>query len=389
MSDDVSVEIRSVLDRRPRQGPRRRSRPAGRRCAEAGLLGLAVPEAARRRGARPGRGRRAAPRARHPRRRPAGLGDALLRPADPGRAAVRRSSRRRSSRQIAAGDAARRSGPQRARSGTADDVPATRSTATGHRPQDRRARSTSCPARPPCCSSPPPTTTVPVVVLVDPHEPTASRCSTTPSSRAERRRGTRYVLDGAPGSACSPTDAADVLREHAIAGLLLHGDGLLAGARDLTAGVHQGAHPVRPLARGVPGASRCRSPTSTSPRGRSTLAADERRLAGRAGEPTSPTTSRSAAYWFCDRGARRRCTPATTCTAAWASTSTYPLHRYFAWVTDIATAARRRRGRPGSVPASRTRRPRTSSSPTSSGRSRTRCASYFSGLVVARRPAAR
>ena len=128
------------------------------------------------------------------------------------------------------------------------------------------------------------------------------------------------MFDGAPGSGCSPTDAADVLREHAIAGLLPHrGDGLRRRRARPDRRLHQGAHPVRPLARGVPGASRCRSPTSTSPRGRS----------------TSPPTN---VAWRLDQGLdasrrprgrgvlglrprrRRRCAPATTCTAAWAST---------------------------------------------------------------------
>ena len=71
------------------------------------------------------------------------------------------------------------------------------------------------------------------VAIVDPAGPGVTR---TPSYASRGRSETGYVLDGAPALEVLPAEADDVLREHAVAGLLLLGAGLLAGARDLTAG---------------------------------------------------------------------------------------------------------------------------------------------------------
>ena len=82
--------------------------------------------------------------------------------------------------------------------------------------------------------------------------------------------------------------------------------------------LHQGPHPVRPLARGVPGGrdadrGRLHRLAHPRPRGR------ERRLAARPG-PRRQRRPRGGGVLDLHGGARRRCAPATTCTAAWAST---------------------------------------------------------------------
>ncbi|HEY0904376.1 MAG TPA: acyl-CoA dehydrogenase family protein, partial [Marmoricola sp.] len=78
------------------------------------------------------------------------------------------------------------------------------------------------------------------VVLVDPTGPGVSATPNyasrdTPSSTAGAGL-TGYVFDEAPAVEVLDDTAATVLREHAVAGLLLLGDGLVAGALDLTAG---------------------------------------------------------------------------------------------------------------------------------------------------------
>ncbi len=79
------------------------------------------------------------------------------------------------------------------------------------------------------------------IALVDPHgagvTPTANYASrSVPENEARGRGETGYRFDGAPALAVLDPNAAQVLREHAIAGLLLLGDGLVAGALELTAG---------------------------------------------------------------------------------------------------------------------------------------------------------
>ncbi|MFL6156185.1 MAG: acyl-CoA dehydrogenase family protein, partial [Marmoricola sp.] len=79
------------------------------------------------------------------------------------------------------------------------------------------------------------------VALVDPEGAgvTATPNYSSRSVPVNEARGlgeTGYRFDGAPALAVLGENAADVLREHAIAGLLLLGDGLVAGALDLTAG---------------------------------------------------------------------------------------------------------------------------------------------------------
>jgi alkylation response protein AidB-like acyl-CoA dehydrogenase len=79
------------------------------------------------------------------------------------------------------------------------------------------------------------------VALVDPAGPGVSTTAnyssrTVPANEARGRGETGYVFTDAPAVAVLDGDAPTVLRDHAIAGLLLLGDGLVAGALDLTAG---------------------------------------------------------------------------------------------------------------------------------------------------------
>jgi len=78
------------------------------------------------------------------------------------------------------------------------------------------------------------------VALVDPAGPgvteVANYASKSIPAATVRGAVTGYLFDEAPAVEVLPAAASAVLREHAIAGLLLLGDGLVAGALDLTAG---------------------------------------------------------------------------------------------------------------------------------------------------------
>ncbi len=78
------------------------------------------------------------------------------------------------------------------------------------------------------------------IALVDPAGPgvtaTANYSSSSIPKATVQGLQTGYVFDGAPAIEVLPEAADAILREHAIAGLLLLGDGLVAGALALTAG---------------------------------------------------------------------------------------------------------------------------------------------------------
>ncbi len=170
----------------------------------------------------------------------------------------------------------------------------------------------------------------PVVALVDPRSDGVTR-TTTPSSRGVSE-GTYEFMD-APVLGVLGAGAAEVLRVHAIAGLLLHGDGLLAGARDLTAGyVKEREQFGRKLAE-FQGVAIQIADVYVASRMVS-LAADEvaRRVA--ADEPVADDLG-VGAFWFCDRA------PAALQTChhlhgGMGVDETYPLPRHFARVKDIA-----------------------------------------------------
>lgn len=134
-------------------------------------------------------------------------------------------------------------------------------------------------------------------------------------------------------------DAALTLRRHAIAGLCLFGDGVLAGARDLTAEYVKGRRQFgRPLAafQAVSGqmadvyiASRTIGLAAMSAAWRLAVA-DEQGL-----DPDDDLAV--AAYWFAAEGP-----PALqTCHHLHGGMGvdvTYPLHAYFSWAKDISRA---------------------------------------------------
>ncbi len=166
------------------------------------------------------------------------------------------------------------------------------------------------------------------VVLVDPEAEGVERIA-TPASRGDGEA--TYVFDSAPVLAVLGAGAAETVRALTIAGSLLQADGLLAGARDLTAGyIKERTQFGRSLAEFQGVAMQIADVYITSRM--VTLAVDEvvRRLV--AGEPVDEDLA-VAAYWVCDRA------PAAlqTCHHLHGGVGvdqTYPLHRYFARLKD-------------------------------------------------------
>jgi alkylation response protein AidB-like acyl-CoA dehydrogenase len=170
-----------------------------------------------------------------------------------------------------------------------------------------------------------------VVVLVDPRSDGVTR-TTTPCSRGNEAEAT-YEFDGTPVLGVLADGAADVLREHAIAGLLLQGDGLLAGARDLTAGyVKERTQFGRRLAE-FQGVAIQMAEVYVASR-MVTLAAEEAARRVSVGQPAADDLA-IGAYWFCDRAL----TALQTCQHLHGGVGvdeTYPLPRYFARAKDVA-----------------------------------------------------
>ena len=127
--------------------------------------------------------------------------------------------------------------------------------------------------------------------------------------------------------------ASDVLRQHVVAGALLQGDGLLSGARDLTAGyVKERVQFGRRLAE-FQGVAMQVADVYVASRMLS-LAAEEASRRVAVGEEAVADLA-VGAFWFCDRA------PAAlqTCHHLHGGVGvdeTYPLHRYFARVKDLA-----------------------------------------------------
>ena len=206
----------------------------------------------------------------------------------------------------------------------------------------------------------------PVVVLVDPASEGVVR-STAPSSRGTEAT---YEFDGAPVLGVLADGAVDVLHQHVVAGALLQGDGLLAGARDLTAGyVKERVQFGRQLAE-FQGVAMQVADVYVASRMLS-LAAEEASRRVAAGEPAGADLA-VGAYWFCDRA------PAALQTC-------HHLHGGVGRRRDLPAAPLLRAGqgpragcsagpRPPSRRCRRTvPRPPTTSSPPSSVPSRTRC----------------
>ncbi|MEO5654145.1 MAG: acyl-CoA dehydrogenase [Marmoricola sp.] len=167
-----------------------------------------------------------------------------------------------------------------------------------------------------------------VAVVVDPEAGGVRR--TDAASSADRGEAT-YDFDAAEVVAVLGDGSGEHLRDHVVAGLLLRGAGLIAGARDLTADyVKQRSQFGRRLAEFQAVALQVADIYIASRM--VTLAATEvvRRVA--AGEPVACDAA-VGAFWLCDRG------PAAlqTCHHLHGGTGvdvTYPLHRYFARVKD-------------------------------------------------------
>ncbi len=169
-----------------------------------------------------------------------------------------------------------------------------------------------------------------VVVLLDPRSDGVTRTA-TPSSRAEAEA--TYVFEGAHVLGVLEHGAAAALRRHAGAGLLLEGDGLLAGARDLTAGYVKERTQFNRLLAEFQGVAIQMADVYVTSR-MVTLAADEVSRRVQADEAAADDLG-IGAYWFCDRA------PAALQTChhlhgGMGVDQTYPLHRYFARVKDVA-----------------------------------------------------
>jgi alkylation response protein AidB-like acyl-CoA dehydrogenase len=168
------------------------------------------------------------------------------------------------------------------------------------------------------------------VAVVDPAGAGVTR---TPSYSSRGPAETGYVLDGAPALEVLPDGADQVLREHAAAGLLLLGAGLLAGARDLTAGyIKQRTQFGRTLAEFQAVAVQIADVYIASRL--TALAAESAAWRVQEGLPAGEDLAVGAA-WFCDR------VPAALQTChhlhgGMGVDETYPLHHYFAQVKDVA-----------------------------------------------------
>jgi len=163
-----------------------------------------------------------------------------------------------------------------------------------------------------------------VAVLVDPRD---GHATTTPSSRGVAEA--TYVFDAAPVRGVLD---GTVVRDHAVAGLVSLGAGLVEGARDLTAGyIAERRQFGRPLAQFQAVAQQIADVFIASRTFR--LTADEvaRRLD--AGDPADDDLA-VAAYWFADRAG----SALQTCHHLHGGMGvdiTYPLPRYFGFVRDL------------------------------------------------------
>ncbi|MGB0101603.1 MAG: acyl-CoA dehydrogenase [Nocardioides sp.] len=177
----------------------------------------------------------------------------------------------------------------------------------------------------------------PVVALVDPTGPgvelRASMSSLGPVQHT-------VVLDGAPAELLPGPDAARVLREHAVTGLALTAAGLVAGARDLTATYIKGRTQFgRSLAEFQAVAMQIADVYIASRTVDLTAANASWRVANGLDAADDLAV---AAYWVCHEapGAMRTCHHLH---GGMGVDITYPMSRYFSWVTDVTHALGARR----------------------------------------------
>ena len=179
----------------------------------------------------------------------------------------------------------------------------------------------------------------PVVVLVESDAKRLTRAE-SPSSRGVPEATYTFddvaladpdVLGGAPGSDAAARAAA-ITRDHAIAGLLLLGDGLVSGARDLTADYIKGRTQFgRALAEFQAVAVQIADVYVTS----RMVALGAESVAWRVGTGLDAADDIAvAAYWFCAHApsALQSCHHLH---GGMGVDETYPLHRYFSRVKDI------------------------------------------------------
>lgn len=171
-----------------------------------------------------------------------------------------------------------------------------------------------------------------VVALVDPRGPGVELLESHSSYGTPQHT---VVLDGAPADLLPGEDAARTLRELATAGLCVTAAGVVAGARDLTAGYIKGRTQFgRSLAEFQAVAMQIADVYIASRT--LDLAADN--AAWRIAEGLDVADDLAvAAYWTCHEApaAMRTCHHLH---GGMGVDITYPMHRYFSWVTDIVHA---------------------------------------------------
>ncbi len=172
----------------------------------------------------------------------------------------------------------------------------------------------------------------PVVALVDPHGPGVELLESHSSYNSPQHT---VVLDGAPAELLPGDEAARVLHELAVAGLCVTAAGLVAGARDLTATYIKGRTQFgRALAEFQAVAMQIADVYITS----RTVALAADNAVWRIAEGLDVADDLAvAAYWVRHEapGAMRTCHHLH---GGMGVDITYPMHRYFSWVTDITHA---------------------------------------------------
>ena len=171
-----------------------------------------------------------------------------------------------------------------------------------------------------------------VVALVD---PSADGVTLLPSPCSRGATEHTVVLDGVEADVLPGDDAASLLRRLAVAGLCLTAAGVLAGARDLTADYVKGREQFgRKLAEFQAVAQQVADVYIASRT--VSLAADN--AAWRLAQGLDARDDLAvAAYWTCVEGlpALHVCQHLH---GGMGVDETYPLHRYFSWITDLTHA---------------------------------------------------
>ncbi len=170
-----------------------------------------------------------------------------------------------------------------------------------------------------------------VVALVDPQGPGVTLTESGSSSGLTQHT---VVLDAAPADLLGD-DAARVLTEHAVAGLALTAAGVVDGARDLTAAYIKSREQFgRALAQFQAVAMQAADIYIAS----RTIDLVAQNAAWRVGAGLDASDDLAvAAYWVATEGpqALRTCHHLH---GGMGVDQTYPLHRYFSWITDISHA---------------------------------------------------